>query len=658
MDPSKAPVSTDRTGTAAGVLLDATTDAARARYDELYQRSLSEPDVFWLKAAERLDWTRRPERALELREGSSFTWFAGGHTNLSFNALDRHVAAGRGDTPALIALDERGGRRSLTYTELLAEVERVAAGLRGLGIGKGDRLTVYMPTSVEAIVAMLATVRIGAIHCVVFAGFGAGALGDRIRASGSRLVLTTDVTYRKGKDIDLLAIVDDAIDSGPSDVEHVVVLRRSAASRPPRDIEMPWDAFIAAGERHSGAVEDTLAEDAAFILATSGTTAKPKLAVHAHGGYGVHVAAMGDWVFGLRAGETWWSTSDIGWVVGHSYIVYAPLMAGATTIAYEGGLDHPDADAPWSIVENDEVTGVFTSPTAVRLLMRYGEAVPRRHDLSRLERVFCAGEVLNAPAWEWLQRTVFEDRVPVIDHMWQTETGGPIFGNPYGYSLLPIKPGSAGVALPGVDADVVDPDGTPVGVGEKGVMRIKRPFPGLIATLWGEPERYVADYWDRIPGGYYVGDAAHIDADGYVWFAGRADEIIKIAGHRLGTIEVETAFLRHPAVAEAGVTGVPDELRGEVIDAFVALKAGYEPSDELHRELLQTVRHELGPVAVIGHLSVVATLPKTRSGKIMRRVLKAVALDRDPGDISTIEDEGSVDEARRAVEEMRAGIVT
>ncbi|MDP9226089.1 MAG: AMP-binding protein, partial [Actinomycetota bacterium] len=321
-------------------------------------------------------------------------------------------------------------------------------------------------------------------------------------------------------------------------------------------------------------------------------------------------------------------------------------------------LDHPDADAPWSIIEREGVTGVFTSPTAVRLLMRYGEAVPRRHDLRRLERVFCAGEVLNAPAWEWLQRTVFEDRVPVIDHMWQTETGGPIFGNPYGYSLLPIKPGSAGVALPGIDADVVDPDGTPVGIGEKGVMRIKRPFPGLIATLWGEPERYVADYWDRIPGGYYVGDAAHVDADGYVWFAGRADEIIKIAGHRLGTVEVETAFLRHPAVAEAGVTGVPDDLRGEVIDAFVALKAGHEPSDELHRELLQTVRRELGPVAVIGHLSVVAMLPKTRSGKIMRRVLKAVALDRDPGDISTIEDEGSVDEARRAVEEMRAGIVT
>ena len=638
-------------------MTDAAASEARQRYDQLYDRSLSDPESFWLEAAERLDWTHPPSRALELREGSSFSWFADGRTNLSVNALDRHVAAGRGETPALIALDERGGRRTLTYAELLAEVERVAAGLRGLGIGKGDRLTIYMPTSVEAIVAMLATVRIGATHCVVFAGFGAGALGDRIRASGSRLVLTTDVTYRKGKDVDLLSIVDDAIDAGPSDVEHVVVLRRSDASRPARDGELAWADLIGAGNGQSSAAEDTAADDPAFILATSGTTAKPKLAVHTHGGYGVHIAAMGDWVFGLRQGETWWSTSDIGWIVGHSYIVYAPLMAGATTIAYEGAIDHPDPGAVWAILEREGVTGLFSSPTAIRLLMRYGEEVPKRHDLTRVERAFSAGEVLNAPAWEWLQHAVFGDRIPVVDHMWQTETGGPIFGNPYGYAPLPIKPGSAGVALPGIDADVVDQDGQPVGVGEKGIMRIKRPFPGLIASLWGEPERYAADYWERIPGGYYVGDAAHIDDDGYVWFAGRADEIIKIAGHRLGTIEVETAFLRHPAVAEAGVTGVPDDLRGEVIDAFVALKAGYEPSEELHRELLRTVRHELGPVAVIGHLSIVAMLPKTRSGKIMRRVLKAVALQRDPGDISTIEDEGSVDEARRAVEEMRAGIV-
>jgi acetyl-CoA synthetase len=633
-------------------------EEARRRYDELYQRSLDDGEAFWLDAAKRLDWTKPPERALELRQPPTFAWFPGGRTNLSTNALDRHVAAGRGDVTALIALDERDGRRSLTYRELLDEVERVAAGLRGLGIDKGDRVTIYMPTSAEAIVAMLATVRIGAFHSVVFAGFGAGALGERIRASGSKLVLTTDVTYRKGKDVDLLAIVDDALADGRGEVEHVVILRRTAKSRQPREGELSWEELLSAGEGRDGGVADTSAEDPAFILATSGTTAKPKLAVHSHGGYGVHVASMGDWVFALRAGETWWSTSDIGWVVGHSYIVYAPLMAGATTIAWEGALDHRDADRPWSIMEREGVTGVFSSPTAIRLLMRYGEEVPRQHDLSTVERFFSAGEVLNAPAWEWLQRTVFADRIPVIDHMWQTETGGPIFGNPYGVGLLPIKPGSAGVALPGIDADVVDNDGRPAGMGEKGIMRIKRPFPGLIATLWGEPERYVTDYWQRIPGGYYVGDAAHVDEDGYVWFAGRADEIIKISDHRIGTIEVETAFLRHPAVAEAGVTGVPDQLRGQVIEAFVALRAGHEPSDELRRELIQTVRHELGPLAVISHVSFVAMLPKTRSGKIMRRVLKAVALDSDPGDISTIEDEGSVDEAHRAIEELRAGLVT
>jgi acetyl-CoA synthetase len=639
-------------------MTDATLVDPRDRFDALYRRSLEDPEGFWLEAARRLQWTTPPERALQLLQPPTFAWFPGGRTNLSFNALDRHVAAGRGDVTALIALDERGGRRALSYAELLAEVERVAAGLRGLGIGKGDRLTIYMPTSAEAIVAMLATARIGAIHCVVFAGFGAGALGDRIRASGSRLVLTTDVTYRKGRDVDLLSIVDDAIDSGPSDVEHVVVLRRSPDSRPPRPGELAWSDLLAAGAGRSGAVADTGAEDPAFILATSGTTAKPKLAVHTHGGYAVHIASMADWVFGLRAGETWWSTSDIGWVVGHSYIVYAPLMAGATTLAYEGAIDFPDPDALWAIIERERVTGVFSSPTAIRLLMRYGEAIPKRHDLSSLERLFSAGEVLNAPAWEWLQRSVFDDRIPVIDHMWQTETGGPIFGNPYGYGLLAIKPGSAGVALPGVEADVVDTDGQPLEIGQKGVLRIKRPFPGLIATLWGEPERYVADYWEKMPGGYYVGDAASVDADGYMWFAGRADEIIKIADHRIGTIEVETAFLRHPAVAEAGVTGVPDDLRGEVIEAFVALRAGHDPSEDLRRELLQTVRHEMGPVAVIRHVSFVAMLPKTRSGKIMRRVLKAVALDLDPGDVSTIEDEGSIDEARRAVEELRAGLVS
>jgi acetyl-CoA synthetase len=363
---------------------------------------------------------------------------------------------------------------------------------------------------------------------------------------------------------------------------------------------------------------------------------------------------MGRICFGLRPSDVWWSTSDIGWIVGHSYIVYAPLLAGCTTVAYEGALDHPGPETLWRLVEELRVTGLFTSPTAVRLLMRYGVAPSRGFDHRSLERVFCAGEVLNPPAWAWLQREVLRDRVPVIDHMWQTETSGPVFGNPYGLAMLPVKPGSATIPLPGIEARVVNPaDGRPLPPGEKGVMVITRPFPGLTPALWGEPERYASDYWQRIPGVYATGDSAQVDEDGYVFFSGRADEIIKVAGHRLGTIEIETALLTHPAVAEAGAIGRPDELRGEVISAFVALRQGHAPSEALRRELVEAVRRELGPVAVIGEVNVVRMLPKTRSGKIMRRVLKAVVLDRDPGDITTIEDEGSVDEARRAWAEMR-----
>ncbi len=618
----------------------------------------ADPERFWGEVADEfVPWFRRPDRTF-IHEPPTFRWFVGGRTNMAWTALDHQIAQGRGDQTALIGADERGGRRALTYGELLEEVRRIAAALRALGVGRGDRVTIYMPTTIEAIATMLAVLRIGAIHAVVFAGFGGGALGDRIRACGSRVVVASDLTYRKGKDVPLEGIVDAALRDDPGAVEHIVMLRRggdptNAPAGPPK---IDWDAFLAGGAGHPDHHEEMEANDPAYILATSGTTAKPKLSVHTHGGNQVQIAAMGRWLMGLRAGEVWWSMSDIGWIVGHSYIVYAPLMAGCTTVAYEGALDHPGADATWALIEELRVQGVFTSPTGVRLLMRSGVEPARAHDLSSLERVVCAGEVLNAPAWRWLQEEVFENRVPVIDHMWQTETGGPIFGNPYGLGLLPIKPGSAGLPLPGTEPAVVALDGVELPVGEKGIMVLRRPFPGLIASLWGEEERYGIDYWTRIPGSYYVGDAAHIDEDGYVWFAGRADEIIKIASHRLGTIEVETAFLGHPAVAEAGVTGRPDELRGEVIAAFIVLKHGFEASDTLRAELLATVRADLGPIAVIGELSFVDLLPKTRSGKIMRRVLKAVVAGLDPGDITTIEDEGSVEEAREALAELRAAV--
>ena len=619
----------------------------------MQQEARQDPGAFWARAAEELPWFRKWDVAFDW-QFPTFRWFVGGQTNMAYNCLDQHVQRGWGGHTALIYLNERGERQLFTYAQLRREVERTAAALRGLGMGKGDRLTIYMPVCPEAIVLMLAAVRIGAIHSVVFAGFGAQALADRIAASGSRLVFTADVSYRRGGEVRLKEIVDQALALGGNEVERVVVLRRTADGAPMTpDRDLYWDDFLKRGEGEDGRHEVMEANEPAYILATSGTTARPKLAVHVHGGYQVGIYSAARWCFGLRPTDVWWATSDIGWAVGHSYTVYGPLLVGCTSIAYEGALDYPGPEVLWRVVEEFGVTGIFTSPTAVRLLMRYGEDAARGFDLSSLERVFCAGEVLNAPAWEWLQKVVLQDRIPVIDHWWQTETGGPVIGNPYGLGMLPIKPGSAGVPLPGMEVAVVGPEGQELGPGEKGILVIKRPFPSLTPTLWGEPERYGQDYWQRVPGVYFTGDSAHLDEDGYVWFAGRADEVIKIAAHRIGTIEVESAFLKHPAVAEAGVTGRPDPVRGEVISAFVALKQGQRPSEELRRELLETVRRELGPVAVVGDINFVGMLPKTRSGKIMRRVLKAVVLDRDPGDISTIEDEGSVEEARQAWLQMR-----
>jgi acetyl-CoA synthetase len=613
-----------------------------------------DPERFWEKAADQLPWFRKWEQVLEWNR-PTFRWFVGAQTNLAYNALDHHVKQGWGGHTALVYLNEAGERRVYTYASLLYEVERVAAALRGMGIQKGDRLTVYMPTCPEAIILMLATVRIGAIHSVVFAGFGARALSDRIEASGSKLVFTADVTYRKGRPTNLKAIVDDAMSIGGQSVEHVVLLRRAAAEPamvPGRDLY--WEEFLSRGAGQNGSYVPMESNDPAFILATSGTTAKPKLAIHTHGGYQVHIHSMGRWLFGLKSTDVWWSTSDIGWIVGHSYIVYAPLIAGATTVAFEGALDYPKPESNWAtVIEQFRVTGIFTSPTAVRLLMRYGDAIAQV-DYSSLERVFCAGEVLNAPAWDWLQNRILKGKIPVIDHMWQTETSGPMFGNPYGLAMLPIKPGSATIPMPGIDAQVVTLEGTSVKPNEKGIMTIKRPFPGLTPALWGETERYGRDYWSIIPDVYYTGDSAHMDEDGYVWFAGRADEIIKISDHRIGTIEVETALLAHPAVAESGVVGRPDELRGEVISAFIVLKQGEEPSAELKQQLIETVRRELGPVAVIGELNFVNMLPKTRSGKIMRRVLKAIISGKPVGDITTIEDDVSVEDAKRSWQEMNA----
>lgn len=615
-----------------------------------------DPEEFWSRAASELPWLRRWDRVFEAQP-PTFKWFVGGRTNLAYSALDAHVKEGRGDHPALVYLNERGERRTFRYRELLAEVERTAAALWGLGLRKGDRITVYMPLCPETIVLLLATVRIGAIHSVVFAGFGAGALYDRIQASGSRFVFAADLCFRKGKDVRLKEIVDAALEHDRDGrVEKVVLFRRSPQPSPMKaGRDLDWAEFLRLGDGRTGEAVAMESNEPAYILATSGTTARPKLAVHTHGGYQVGIVAAGRSCFGLNREDVWWATSDIGWAVGHSYIVYAPLIIGCTSVAYEGALDHPGPEAFWKTIQDLRVTGLFTSPTLVRLLMKSGDEPRRPFDLSSLRRAFCAGEVLNPAAWEWFQRKMLGG-IPVLDNWWQTETGAPVIGNPYGLGALPVRPGSAGLPLPGMELAVVTPEGKRLGTGEKGILVLERPFPSLTPTLWGEPERYAADYWGKIPGAYYTGDFAHIDADGYVWFGGRADEVIKIAAHRIGTIEVESAFLKHPAVAETGAVGRPDELRGEVIAAFVVLKQGQTPSPKLKEELIATVRGELGPVAVIGDLNFVRSLPKTRSGKIMRRVLRAVTLGKDPGDVTTLEDEGSVEEARQAFKEIRESL--
>ena len=617
-----------------------------------------DPEGFWARAAAELPWFRPWDKVLDWQP-PTFRWFLGGETNIAYNAVDRHVKAGRGGVAALVALNERGECNVLTYAQLLTEVKRTAAALRALGIGEGDRVAVYMPTCAEAIVLMLACLRIGAIHLVVFAGFGAGALAERIKLAGAKALFASDSTYRRGNLVDFTGILDGALNQeGAGEVlQSIVIQQRNPASKLPAGA-ITYADFLARGEGHDSSHVSMESNKPAYILATSGTTARPKLAVHTHGGYQVYIYSMAKWVFGLQPNDVWWATSDIGWVVGHSYMVYAPLLVGCTTLLYEGAIDYPNMETIYRLLQDNGVTGVFTSPTAIRVLMRAGTDPSRKYDLSSITRVFSAGEVLNPPAWEWFQKEVFQDRVPVIDHMWQTETGGPIVGNPYGLGLLPIKPGAAGLPLPGIEAAIMSPEGETLGPNEKGIFVITRPFPGLTAQLWAEPERYGLDYWQKMPGHnvYFSGDAAHVDDDGYYWFSGRADEIIKIAAHRLGTIEVESAILRCGAVAEAGVTGRPDELRGEVISCFVVLKNGFEASDDLRKEVIDTVRRELGPIAVIGELNFVNGLPKTRSGKIMRRVLKAVTLDVDPGDISTIEDEGSVEDARAAWAEMKASI--
>jgi acetyl-CoA synthetase len=615
----------------------------------MLKRALEDPEGFWGDAAKDLHWFRRWDRVFEWNY-PNFSWYKGATTNLAYNCLERNIDNGRGNHPAIIWENGEGfPSRSLTYGQLLDEVKRFADGLKALGVNRGDRVTIYMPMVPEAAIAMLATARIGAIHSIVFGGFGYGALSDRLVDAGSTVIVTADVGYRRGSLIKLKEVVDEALRTSATKIRKVIVLNRAENDLPMvsgRDIL--WQDALEHGKGADAQVEKVPAEDPAFILYTSGTMAKPKGTVQPHGSYQVYIHAMGKWVYNMDENDIWWSTSDIGWIVGHSYVVYAPLLFGCTTIIYEGLPDHPSPDIWWRIIERNKVSRFWISPTGVRALMKYGDDYPKKHDLSSLKLIACAGEVLNPPAWEWLQRKVLADRIPVIDHMWQTETSGPIVGNPSGIALLPIKPGSAAIPLPGVDADIVDDEGKPVAPGIEGTFVLKKPFPGLTPTLWRDHERYVESYWNRFPGLYSTGDAAMKDEDGYIWFLGRVDEVIKISAHRIGTIEIESALLQDPNVAETAVVGRPDPLRGETACAFVVLKGSSRATDDLKQTLRDLVRKTLGPIVVISDIHFVNKLPKTRSGKIMRRLIKAIIANKPLGDYSTIEDESSIEELKKA----------
>jgi len=628
-----------------------------ARLREMLDRALKDTEGFWGEAARELHWFKPWNRVFEWNY-PDFKWFVGGLTNLSYNCVDYHVLQkGRGEKAAIIwESGETGESRTLTYRGLFEEVKKFAVALRALGVEKGDRVTIYMPMVPEAAVAMLACTRIGAIHSVVFGGFGAGALAERIVDAGSKVLVTADLAYRRGKEVNLKEVADEALQTA-SQVQKVVVFKRGSKEpqmKKGRDIY--WDEALDAGKSGNADFAQMESNELVFILHTSGTTAKPKGTVQPHGSYQVYIHSMGKWVYSMSDRDIWWSTSDIGWIVGHSYVVYGPLLFGCTTLMYEGVPDYPEPDIWWKIAEKHRVTKMWISPTGVRALMKYGDEFPAKHDLSSINLVVCAGEVLNPPAWKWLQENVLKDKVPVIDHMWQTESSGPVVGNPVGISMLPIKPGSATIPLPGIEADIVNEQGESLPVGAKGTFVCKRPFPGLTPTLWKDHDRYVKDYWERIPRRYYTGDAALRDEDGYIWFLGRMDEVIKIASHRIGTIEIESTLIGNPAVAEAAVVGKPDEVRGEVAAAFVVLKAGNAPSEDLKTSLRELVRKSMGKIVVVDEINFVDMLPKTRSGKIMRRLIKAVITGQPLGDYSTIEDEVSIDEIRKAAETLMAGL--
>jgi acetyl-CoA synthetase len=604
-------------------------------YRGLYEASLRDPEGFWAQQAETLRWSKKWDRVLEWNPPFA-KWFSGGTLNLSENCLDRHVTTWRKNKAAIIWEGEPGETRTLTYQELLREVGRFANVLKALGVHKGDRVGIYMPMIPEAAVAMLACARIGATHTVVFGGFSSEAVRDRMNDAEAKLIVTADGGYRRGQVVPLKVNVDGAL-KGTKTVQHVVVVRRTGAAVPFQAGRDHWWHELMAAASPVCPAEPLDAEHPLFILYTSGTTGKPKGVVHTTGGYLLQAALTTKYVFDLKDEDTYFCTADIGWVTGHSYVVYGPLANGATTFMYEGAPNHPEPDRLWDIIEKHRVNILYTAPTAIRAFVRWGEQWPRKHDLSSLRLLGTVGEPINPEAWMWYRAVIGGGRCPIVDTWWQTETGSIMITPLPG--AVPTKPGSGTLPFFGVDADVVDKDGKSVPTGAGGYLVIKKPWPSMLRTVYKDPDRYVEQYWKKFPGIYFTGDGARRDADGYFWIMGRVDDVINVAGHRLGTMEVESALVSHAKVAEAAVVGRPDELKGQALVAFVTPKGGLKADDVLRAELKEHVVKEIGSIARPEEIRFTDALPKTRSGKIMRRLLRDIAAGKETvGDTTTLED--------------------
>ncbi len=621
-------------------------------YQEVYRKSIEEPEKFWQEQSRILDWFKGFDTVLDDSNPPFYRWFKGGKLNICYNAVDRHVKMHRRNKAAYIWVAENGDEKIITYDGLYRRVNNFAKALLDMGMKKGDRVVIYLPMIPEAPVALLACARIGVIFSFVFAGFGAGALADRIKDSGAKMLITSDGANRSGKVIDLKGIVDEALEQ-TSTVNTVVVVKRTGNSvnmEEGRDIW--WHDVVKDGQAYVDP-EWMDSTDPLYILYTSGTTGKPKGVLHGTGGYGVWVASTLKWAFDPQEDDRWWCAADIGWVTGHSYIVFAPLILGLTSIMYEGAITYPSPDRMWEIIERYRVNILYTSPTAIRTLMRYGEKYPRMHDLSTLKTLGTVGEPINPSAWKWYYENIGYSRCPIIDTYWQTETGGFAISPSLNLGLPPLKPGSATFPMPGIEPVILTDSGKEVKPNEKGFIAYNRPWPGMFMTLYNDPERFKSVYFEKFKGKYYCGDYAVKDSDGYYWLLGRADEVLNVSGHRLGTIEVEDALITSQEVAEAAVFGKPDEVKGEVIVAFVVVKESAANDRDIVPKLRKRIREDLGPVYVPEEIHIVKALPKTRSGKIMRRVVKAVALGQVPGDISTLENSASVEEVKLAIEEFK-----